>query len=297
MKNLFSLLILTVLCSAAFVSAQTAQQPQIQLPQASPRAEVAQTVGDARIAIVYYRPSAKGREVFGKLVPYNEVWRTGANNATVFEVTENVKINGQDLPAGKYSLHTIPTANEWTIIFNKTADQWGSFQYKQADDALRVRVKPETAPAPLETFKIDFDAVTPTTTNVVLAWERVRVPFTVDVGDVNARVYAKMQKVLSEAAPDNVQIRNAAVNFIVDNQMKAAYPDAVRYSNESLKARENFASLRARARLAAAMENYKDAVTYGDKAVAAARTAQPAINADALANFEKDLSGWKAKNR
>ncbi len=296
MKNQIKLLLLAVLCLCAPALAQ-----QIQLPQASPRAELVQTIGDTRVAIVYYRPSVKGREIFGKLEPYGKVWRTGANNATTFEVTENVKINGQDLPAGKYSLHTIPDPNEWTIIFNKTAEQWGSFQYKQADDALRVRVKPQAAPMLRETLSFDFETVEPKTATVVLAWEKVRLPFTIDVGDVNARVLPKLRRAITDAKPDDqraqLQTRTQAVGYIINNQIKESYPEAMRYVDEALKMGETYQTLSAKARVSAAMENYKEAVAYGDKAVTTAKTAQPPVNPDALANFEKTLGEWKTKSK
>lgn len=296
MKNQIKLLFLAMLCLSAPVWAQ-----QVQLPQASPRAEIAQTIGDTRVAIVYYRPSVKGREIFGKLEPYGKVWRTGANWATTFETSENVKINGQDLPAGKYSLHTIPDQTEWTIIFNKTHEQWGSFQYKQTEDALRVRVKPQTAPMMRETLAFDFETVEPRAATVVLEWEKVRLPFTVDVGDVNARVLPKLRKAIADAKPDDqraqLQTRTQTVGFIVNNQLKENYTEAQKYIDEAIKMSETYGTLSAKARLLAAMENYKEAVATGEKAVAVGKAAQPPVNPDALANFEKDLSGWRTKNK
>lgn len=272
---------------------------QVQIPRGSPRAEVIQTVGDTRVAIVYHRPSAKGREVWGKLVPYNEVWRTGANENTIFEVSENVKINGQDLPAGKYGFHTIPNKDEWTIIFSKKSDDWGSFAYKPENDALRVKVKPETVTTSRETMIIDFDAVTPTTSTVAIQWEKLRVPFTVDAGDVNARVLPKLRDNVakSSTADANAQFgaRMTAANFVIDNKIKTAYPEAAQWIDESLKMRETFATLRAKARIAAEMGNYKDAVAFGDKALVMGKAAKPPINADFLAGFEKDLADWKTK--
>ena len=160
---------------------------QLTLPRASQTFDISQTVGDTEIAIVYNRPNVKNRTVWGELVPYGEVWRTGANEATVFEVSNDVMINGQKLPKGKYSLHTIPNKDEWTIIFNKTWNQWGSFNYKAEEDALRVNVKP-VAGEFKETMAIDVEDVTDTTADVVIAWEKVRVPFKLDVGDVSGRI-------------------------------------------------------------------------------------------------------------
>lgn len=114
-----------------------------QNPPASPPAKATETTDDgATITINYSQPSVKGRTIGKDLEPMEgKVWRTGANKATVFEVNKDVKVEGKALPAGKYALFTIVNGDEWTIIFNKTADQWGAFNYKEADDALRVKVK------------------------------------------------------------------------------------------------------------------------------------------------------------
>ena len=126
------------------------------------------------ISVDYSQPSVKGRTIGNEIAPYGKVWRTGANEATVFEVSKDVKVNGNALPAGKYGLYTIPGENEWTVIFNKTWDQWGT-KYAEADDALRIKVKPLRTSDFTEkmTFKIDKSG------EVKLMWGNVIVPFTV----------------------------------------------------------------------------------------------------------------------
>ena len=108
---------------------------------ASPPAKAMGKIGAATINISYSQPAVKGRKVWGELVPMGQVWRTGANNATVFETDKDIKVEGQALKAGKYALFTIPNEKEWTIIFNKKSDQWGAYNYSDKDDALRVKVK------------------------------------------------------------------------------------------------------------------------------------------------------------
>ncbi|HEX8564530.1 MAG TPA: DUF2911 domain-containing protein [Pyrinomonadaceae bacterium] len=292
-KIFFAALFALTLAGSAFAQ-------QVQIPRESPRAEVAQTVGDTRIAIVYHRPSTKGREVWGKLVPFGAVWRTGANENTIFEVSENVKINGQDLPAGKYGLHTIPNKDEWTIIFSKKNDEWGSFTYKPENDALRVKTKPDTRPNSLETMMFEFEAVTPTTATVAIRWEKLRVPFTVEVVGVQDRVLGKLRQQIAGStdatkAQPYIGARMTAANFVVDNKIKSAYADAATWVDEALKVRETFNTLRGKARIAAEMGNYKDAVMYGEKAVTVGKAAQPAVNADLMANFEKEVASWKTK--
>ena len=115
-----------------FVFSSYAQENKIRL---SPKASVMQTVGFTDVTIDYSRPGVKGRTIWGALVPYNKVWRAGANEATTINFSTDVTIEGKNLPAGKYGFFTIPNKDSWTLIFNKVADQWGSFQYNEAEDA------------------------------------------------------------------------------------------------------------------------------------------------------------------
>jgi hypothetical protein len=193
-------------------------------------------------------------------------------------------------------LHTIPNKDEWTIIFNKTAQQWGSFEYKADQDALRVNVKPQNSNALRETLMFEFDRVTPTTAEVVLTWERLRVPFTVDAGDVNARVLTKMRKAVAEAKPDDFRVRFTAANFVLNNKLKDNYKEAMTWVDDSLKVNQSFGGLNAKARLSAEMGNYKDAAAYGEKALAAGRAATPPVNAELLGNLQKDIASWKTRN-
>jgi hypothetical protein len=133
------------------------------------------TVTGSNFVIEYSRPSLKGRKAFGELEPYGKVWRTGANEATTFEAKKDLKINGQALPAGTYALFTIPGEQEWTIIFNKTAKQWGAFKYDEKQDALRVKVKPTKTAASVEQFTIAADKAG----TVTLAWDTTQAAFTV----------------------------------------------------------------------------------------------------------------------
>lgn len=145
------------LITLMFVSAFVSFTACAQQPAASPRAKVTGKAGNATISMDYGQPAVKGRKIFGDLVPYGKVWRTGANEATVFETDGDIKVDGKTLPKGKYGLFTIPGEKEWVVIFNKTWNQWGSFRYKQEEDVLRVTVPAKSAPAMTEsmTFKVD----------------------------------------------------------------------------------------------------------------------------------------------
>lgn len=120
----------------------------------SPPMEATGMAGNVSITVNYSAPSVNGRKIFGDLVPYNEVWRTGANEATTFEVSKNVMIEGQELPAGKYGLFTIPGEDKWTIVFNSVWDQWGGYNYDSEKDVLRVEVMPKKLDEPVEQMKI-----------------------------------------------------------------------------------------------------------------------------------------------
>jgi len=189
------LLVAAVASSALALTAHSAQaQAQVQTPapattapakmpedkskRPSPPAVVKTTVRGTDVTIDYSRPSLKGRAAFGEkspLAPVGEVWRTGANEATTFMVSKDVKIEGQALPAGTYSLFTIPGPSEWTIVFNKTAKQWGAYDYKAADDVLRVKVKPTTVATPVEQFTITADK----SGKVTMMWAKTAASFTV----------------------------------------------------------------------------------------------------------------------
>jgi hypothetical protein len=167
------LLLFSVLSSMLLITRGFAQQDKSKRP--SPPAVVTQTTNSGLvITIDYSQPSVKGRTIGQDIAPFGKVWRTGANEATTFSISKNAKIEEQALPAGKYSLYTIPMENEWTIIFNKTWNQWGTV-YNESEDVLRVKVKPSAAPVFTEkmTFAIDKSG------KVILMWGNTQVSFNV----------------------------------------------------------------------------------------------------------------------
>ena len=150
----------------------------------SPNAVAGQTIGTTQVTLTYGRPSVRGRAVFGPdstaLVPYGQVWRLGANEATVATFSQDVRVAGQPLAAGTYAVFAVPTAGAWTVVFNRTAEQWGAFKYDPQQDALRVTATPEALAQPVETFEIGFDSVTDTSAEMVFSWDRVRVPVRIE---------------------------------------------------------------------------------------------------------------------
>lgn len=160
---------------ALLAAPASAQERANDEARASPNAVVGQTVGTTDVLVTYGRPSARGRAVFGDLVPYGAVWRTGANEATTISFSDDVTVEGQPLAAGTYSLFTIPSDGEWTVIFNETANQWGAFRYDDGADALRVMVAPVDIQMQ-EQFLIAFSDVTADAAVMHLHWDTVGVP-------------------------------------------------------------------------------------------------------------------------
>jgi DUF2911 family protein len=255
---------------------------QLDLPRPSPNATVSQMVGVTKVSIQYSSPGVKGRKVWGELVPYGEVWRTGANENTTITFSTPVKIDGKELPAGTYGLQTIPTAGDWTVIFSKDADLWGAFNYKPEDDALRIQVKPQTVADSLERMAFTFEDTTDTSSTVVLRWEKLRVPFTVEA-DTSKLVVAKVQ--------DAIRMPLQAANFCIQNN--TCLDEAGRWIDSSIAMQESFANLRAKAMLLAKKNDTKGAVTYGEKALAAAKTAQQPPNAQQVKDLEGMVASWK----
>jgi len=167
------ILSLVVLLAVSLVAVH-AQDDKDKSKRPSPPAKTEGTIDGAKIVIDYSTPFVKGRKIFGGLEPYGKVWRTGANEATTFTVDKDIKVEGKDLAKGTYALFTIPNEKEWTIIFNKTSNQWGAYDYKEADDALRVTVKPSKLEKLVEKFNIAVEG-----SKVVLRWENTEVAFAV----------------------------------------------------------------------------------------------------------------------
>ena len=303
-------LLLLVLCGALSASAQS---PAVRLPRPSQKATIMQTIGVTDLTITYSRPAVKGRKIWGEapaaaiaannavgastlddstkrvkdapIVPYGHVWRTGANEATTFAVTDDVLINGQKLPAGTYSLHTIPGKDEWTIIFNSVSDQWGSFNYDEKKDVLRVKAKPEMVADTQEWLSIDIPSVSPNAAKINIRWERLRVPFTVEVPNVEAVMRAKIDALVAANPTDwNVPLAVARQYANDDN-----WDEAMKWVNQSIKVKETFQNLAAKAQFLYAAGRKEEAFAVGDQAIQRGK----ADKAD-TARFEKRLADMRA---
>ncbi len=199
-KYRISLLTIGILFSFSFlINAQQTKkinQKDSKIPawnkevRVSPKASIEETIGLTDVTISYSRPGVKGRKIWGGLVPYNKVWRAGANEATKITFSTDVKINGKSLPAGSYGFFIIPTSKDWTIIFNKIADQWGAFTYNETQDALRLTSTPgqtiyhEWLNYSFENMKVTPNG-SPNSAVVYMKWEKIKLPFTVETEDKN----------------------------------------------------------------------------------------------------------------
>lgn len=173
-----------------------AQMSFPRIPEASSTQTIIQNLGLGKVTITYSRPNVKGRKVFGWLQPYGQVWRTGANTATVINFSENMMIEGKPVPAGDYGLFSIPGKDEWTIILSKNTKQWGAYTYKESEDLLRVTVKPLSASYKTETFAIQFINVTTKSAELCLYWDDVKVPVKISVDD-DAKITANIDEMMS----------------------------------------------------------------------------------------------------
>ena len=175
----FNICLLFLMICFVMLSSQSFAQNNKKV-RVSPKAAVIQTVGFTEVRIDYNRPGVKGRVIWGGLVPYNKVWRAGANEATKFTFSTDVKINDKKLKAGSYSFFVIPTKDNWTLIFNKVADQWGAFEYNEAEDVSRFEVAPEEG-IMQEWLAYTIAKTSDNSAIVRLEWEKLKVPFTIEV--------------------------------------------------------------------------------------------------------------------
>lgn len=276
-----------ILVSATFAAAQ------LKLPRPSQKASVMQTIGVTDVTITYHRPGVKGRKIWGDapadktgeatlddgrsrpagmpIVPNGHIWRTGANDATQFVVTDAVLINGLPLPAGEYSLHTIPGKDEWTVVFNGTANQWGSFSYDAKKDTLRVKAKPEWVTDSQEWLAFSIDPAAANSATVNIRWEKLRVPFTVEVKDVAATTLAKARTSVAAAKSDDWGIPyNAAVyaktNKSADDAAKW-FEQSLKAIDEQIKVKETFQNLQRKSSSLLALGRIQEALAVAEKAV------------------------------
>jgi hypothetical protein len=254
-----------VLLVSSFSYAQTATNEtlMLDLPRASQHAVVTQRIGITDITINYHRPLANGRQIWGKVVPYGQVWRAGANENTTITFTDPVTIEGQPLEKGTYGLHMIPGENQWTVIFSKTSTAWGSFSYKQDEDALRVNVKAQPAEAH-NALAYDFDDVKPDSTVVTMSWDKVAVPFKVEV-KVNDLVTASIHRHLYGLNQYYWEGWDDAAAYFLANKINL--DEALKDEDQSIQSEERYDNLMNKSKILEAMGRKQDAEMFRTKAL------------------------------
>jgi hypothetical protein len=259
---LFSFLSAVSLCQA--------QTVMLDLPRQSQHAVIKQRIGITDITVNYHRPLTNGRQVWGKLVPYGEVWRAGANENTTITFTDPVTVEGQPLDKGTYGVHMIPGENQWTVIFSRMSSAWGSFTYKKEEDALRVTVKPQTAEFH-DALTYDFDDVKPDSSVITLRWEKVAVPFKVAV-KVNDIVEASLQRQLRGLNQYYWEGWDDAANYFLTS--KTNLDEALKDEDKSIQTEERFDNLMNKSLILTAMGRKDDASSFRNKAIERASAQQ-----------------------
>jgi tetratricopeptide (TPR) repeat protein len=264
---------IVLLLAAAFlqlVPRADAQSAVLDLPRDSQHATVEQRVGLTDITINYHRPLVKGRKIWGGLIPYGEVWRAGANENTTITFSDPVTVEGKALPKGTYGLHMIPGQNEWTIAFSKNATSWGSYNYNQAEDALRIAVKPQPSDFH-EALTYEFTDVKPDSTVVTLAWDKLAVPFTIGV-NTSEIVQQSLNNQLRGLAQYTWEGWDDAATYLLDH--KGDLQTALKYEERSLQVEPRFDNLITKSRILEALGRKDESASVRDRAIGMANAQQ-----------------------
>lgn len=263
---------------------------QIRTPQASPATKTSTTVGLTDVTVDYSRPGVKGRDrkIFGGLVPYGEVWRTGANAATKVTFGDSVKIKDQWLPGGTYALYTIPGQNEWTVVFSKNTDLWGSMGYSADQDALRVKVKPTSMTEPAETFTIDFSNYTNNTADMNILWDFTKVSIPLET-DVDKKVMAQIKQAMATPQEKSGPYYQAANYYFRNGKDKQ---QALQWINQAIEKEDRYFYQYLKALILTDLNRPKEAIQAAEKSKAGALTEKNPeyvkMNEELIARLSKD---------
>ena len=260
-------------------------------PKLSPHATVTQTVGTTTVSLEYHRPQVRGRKIWGELVPFGQVWRTGANEATTISFSDTVRVNGQSVPAGTYALFSIPGPEQWTIILNKRWRQFGAFEYQPREDLIRFDVKSKAVKEHTEWLTYEVYPASRSSAYVDLYWEKLRVSFLVDV-DVDAMVAARMKRAMSKAGDSNWKIYADAAEYFLEQEKEMT--QALTWVEKSIKIQENPTNLLVKARLLRAVGQSAQATQVLERAlrIAKAQNAPGTVTGP----IQSTLDQWKKQN-
>lgn len=264
----------------------------MELPLSSPRASISQTIGLTEVSVDYHTPSVRGREIWGKLVPYGQVWRTGANEATTVTFSDDVVVQGEKLKAGTYSLFTIPeTHDNWTIIFNREPKQWGAFEYKPDLDELRVPV--QALPSDFhETLFFSFTNIQRSSGTLNINWEKVRIPIKIET-NVDEKVMTNIRNAVSQAKADDWKTYAQAVSYLMSAKMEPDF--TLQLVNRSISINDNFYNNWLKAQLLAQHNEYQEAVNLVKKALKLGESDKTTTFKEYEQDMELALREWKTK--
>jgi hypothetical protein len=257
---------------------QAPDLPQRRVPMISQGAMVTQVIGLSQVTVTYHRPGVKGRQIWGGLLPYNEVWRIGANEPTLITFSDPVTINGNKLPAGTYRLLAIPGQSEWTLIFNAETKNWGTI-YDATYDSLKIKVKPEAGQLE-EWLSFSFTDLTPSSARLAIAWEKLKVGFTVEFNTLE-----KLESQVGDWRVLNQAARYAAMEKVFSEQ-------AMGWVDRSIALNRNATNVRTKAELLAGQGKHKEAIALAEESMNLARAQNPAANVTAT---EQLINEWKKK--
>jgi hypothetical protein len=277
-----------ILTGALFLSLTLPAMAQVATPRPSQHASVSQTIGTTEITVDYHRPGVKGRSIWGGLVPFDQPWRMGANEATTITFSKAVKVEGQDVPAGTYSFFAIPSRDKWTLILNKDPKQWGAYGYDQSKDQIRATVTPAKGPQ-TEWMRFTIDPVTPTSALVTLNWETLSVPMKVDV-DVTTGVWTEVDAALKKLRTDEAQTLASAANWALDSGQRLE--EGLGWVDRSIAVNENVFNLWTKARLLQKLGRAREAVPVMEKALSMAKAAN--MPADFMGILEGTMKSIRA---
>jgi hypothetical protein len=258
---------LAILALGGTVSAQN----DLNLPDVSQAAEVKQRIALTDITINYHRPLVNGRKIWGGLVPYGKVWRAGANENTTIEFSDPVSVEGKPLAKGIYGLHMIPNPDSWTVIFSKTNTAWGSYSYKEDEDALRVDVKPRPLAEMKEALEFEFEDLKPDSTAVTLKWEKLGVPFTVSIKDAD-QTLQNIRAQLKGRGQFTWQALDEGAQFCLTRKINL--DEALRWADASIQNEERFDNLSTKADILKALNRPDEAKATWNHAVEVATAPQ-----------------------
>ncbi len=277
--------LLLVLAFAPFLAADT----QDIFPKLSPKASVSQTIGTTTVSIEYHRPAARGRKIWGELVPYGQVWRTGANEATTIRFSDPVRVAGRQIPAGSYALFTIPGPETWTVILNRRWRQFGAYDYQPKDDVVRLEVKPKVMKEHTEWLTYEIYPASRGSAYIDLYWEKMRVDFLVDV-DVDAIVSTRMRRAMAAAGDRDWQIYAEAAEYFYNQERELS--QALGWAERSVKIQENPRNLTIKARLLRELGRGGEAFQTLDRALMLARAQR--APASVVQPIQDLLALWRA---